>query len=109
MPTCIIIALVVTCTTPLTSGPAEAAAILAPYQFRPIPRIEIPIGGRGYILPSKPGSGPFGPFKPSPPRKRLDGTLLTSLPQILGLPAYHPYNMYRNYGVVMPQVTVVAP
>ena len=105
MPTCIIIALVVTCTTPLTSGPAEAAAILAPHQFKPTPRIEISIGGLGYIIPSKTGGGPFGPFKPFPPRTRLDGTPCTHPPEILGLPAYHPYNMYRNYGVVMPQVT----
>ena len=27
----------------------------------------------------------------------------TMPPEILGLPAYHPYNMFRLYGAVIPQ------
>ena len=110
MTECILTLLLLTCPTPVTSSAAEAAAILAPHQFKATVSYERPVRD---LTPPKPrsltgrGSGPFGDFPPPKPRRRLDGTLLTTPPQILGLPAYHPYNIYRSYGVVLPQTEVV--
>ena len=104
MATCItILAGFICMSAPVKATPAEAAAILAPHQFQPTPRIEIPIDGRNYIIPSEPRSGSVGNPKRLPPRTRLDGTPYTQPPEILGLPAYHPYNMFRLYGAVIPQ------
>jgi hypothetical protein len=59
--------------------PAEAARILAPYQFvyvEPAP----PMGPTVVIIGSSPADGPFGPFPALPPAQRLDGSLLSSPP-----------------------------
>lgn len=113
MTECIITLLLLTCPDMPKLSPAEAAAILAPHQFQAAP-LHVSPAPRDRVTTPKVerskgvhGSGPFGDFKPFPPRRRLDGTLLSTPPLILGLPTYHPYNMYRNYGVVMPQTDVV--
>lgn len=62
-----------------TVTPAEAAAILAPYQFvyvEPAPRW----GPRFVVLRSNPADGPFGAFHPFAPGRRLDGTPLSEPP-----------------------------
>ena len=108
-----IITLLLACAAPVTSGAAEAAAILAPRQFKAVQQYERPLTRDWVYQPPKArtntgrGSGPFGEFAPPTPRRRLDGTSYTQPPQILGLPSYHPYNMYRDYGVVLPQTEVV--
>ena len=105
METCITLLAGMLCMSgPPTTTAAEAAAILAPHQFEYAAPVEPVFHDMTGIAPYTPGSGPFGPFPEPPPRRRLDGTLLTTPPQILGLPFYHPYSMYRNYGVVLPQV-----
>lgn len=84
MTTCVVVgAIVVSCVVdPATRpSPAEAAAILAPYQFVAPP----PIGGGPTfaILASSPTAGPFGEFRPFSPARRLDGTLLSQRPWIM--------------------------
>lgn len=62
-----------------TVTPAEAAAILAPYQFvyvAPAPRW----GPTFVVLKSNPADGPFGAFHPFAPGRRLDGTPLSEPP-----------------------------
>jgi hypothetical protein len=67
--TCTIIAALVSCVaaTPAPS-PAEAAAILAPYQFVYV--APLPPGPRVIGIYSSPTAGPFGEF----PARRWDGT-----------------------------------
>lgn len=67
MTTCILVLNVITCTIvgpKLT--PAEAAKILAPNQFVYAPTR--PPGPTSLVIASSPTAGPFGEFKPFPPR-----------------------------------------
>ena len=85
---CTIIGIIVQCvlaTTPLT--PAEAAVILAPYQYvhvpQVLPQVHIPRTGV-FVLRSSSTAGPFGEFLPFPPPRRLDGTLLSQPVTVYG-------------------------
>ena len=100
-----ILTILITCTAMTALTPAEAAAVLAPNQFKYVPEALSVVApqDRIHVIQAEPGAGPFGPFRSSLPRRRLDGTSYDSPPQILGLPYYHPYNLYRDYGVVLPQ------
>jgi hypothetical protein len=72
--------------------PAEAAAIMAPFQFRLPP--ELPDGPQILGLWTSPTGGPYGEFREFSPARRLDGTLLSD-PQ-WGVTTYIPYSGWRG-------------
>lgn len=59
-------------------APADAARLLEPYQFVPIP--EPPNEAQIVILGSDPTEGPFGPFRRFSHARRLDGSLWSDPP-----------------------------
>jgi hypothetical protein len=61
--------------SPARVTPAEAAAILAPHQFKFQP--PLPPARRVLGIMSSPTAGPFGEFPEFSPARRLDGTLLS--------------------------------
>lgn len=51
--------------------PAEAVAILAPYQYHAVVWSP-PLGARAIVVPSQAGQGPFGPYPPPPAMRPLN-------------------------------------
>lgn len=77
MTTCTLIAGIISCTiTGPRPTPAEAAAILAPYQYV----APLPPGPTVIFISASVTDGPFGAFTPFPPPRRLDGTLYSQPP-----------------------------
>lgn len=94
MTTCALVFGIISCVsaTPKLT-PAQAAEILAPHQFVYVAPVD-PFRQRHFSTNSIAGARPFGPFKPFPPRTRLDETLPTQPPTIYGAPPLYPYRQY---------------
>jgi hypothetical protein len=79
---------------PLTSAsssglsPADAATILAPYQFQAVPTPEREWGPQVYVMGSSSTSGPFGEFAQFEPPRRLDGSSWLDPEPVYGLPPW---------------------
>ncbi len=102
MTTCTIILAVVTCVFApdrKVLSPAEAAAMLAPYQHVPVHEVktrtadEIIAGALSHVVDRGPTLSPWE-FPAEAPRRRLDGTLMSDPPEQY----YYPHNYGGYYG-----------